>query len=172
MDPPVCISGLENVATSHRFPLERQGFGRSDWPSQPNKLLCFCFCLSKMLFISCPWIFQVAGFGEFGSCQSWPSCVPSITDGWFFACIFLILVTTPLFTQANAPRSYVDPHTYEDPNQAVREFAREIDASCITIEAIIGNVDSVTILSSWRLLIPNVSVSHNRRRRIRRRLSR
>lgn len=48
------------------------------------------------------------------------------------------IVTTPLFTQANAPRSYVDPHTYEDPNQAVREFAREIDAAYITIEAIIG----------------------------------
>ena len=47
-------------------------------------------------------------------------------------------MTTPLFTQANAPRSYVDPHTYEDPNQAVREFAREIDAAYITIEAIIG----------------------------------
>ncbi len=44
-------------------------------------------------------------------------------------------VTTPLF---GANRSYVDPHTYEDPNQAIREFAREIDASYITIEAIIG----------------------------------
>ncbi|KAL5289859.1 EPHA5 family protein [Megaselia abdita] len=44
-------------------------------------------------------------------------------------------VTTPLF---NASRTYVDPHTYEDPNQAIREFAREIDASYITIEAIIG----------------------------------
>lgn len=52
---------------------------------------------------------------------------------------FCFAVTTPLFTQANAPRSYVDPHTYEDPNQAVREFAREIDAAYITIEAIIGN---------------------------------
>ena len=54
--------------------------------------------------------------------------------------LIVIAVTTPLFTQANAPRSYVDPHTYEDPNQAVREFAREIDAAYITIEAIIGNV--------------------------------
>lgn len=44
-------------------------------------------------------------------------------------------VTTPLF---GTNRSYVDPHTYEDPNQAIREFAREIDASYITIEAIIG----------------------------------
>ncbi|XP_067614765.1 ephrin type-B receptor 1-B [Eurosta solidaginis] len=44
-------------------------------------------------------------------------------------------VTTPLFGNS---RSYVDPHTYEDPNQAIREFAREIDASYITIEAIIG----------------------------------
>ncbi|XP_063705938.1 ephrin type-B receptor 1-B isoform X3 [Culicoides brevitarsis] len=44
-------------------------------------------------------------------------------------------VTTPLF---GTTRSYVDPHTYEDPNQAIREFAREIDAGYITIEAIIG----------------------------------
>nr|CAH7714085.1 unnamed protein product [Callosobruchus chinensis] len=50
-------------------------------------------------------------------------------------------VTTPLFTGISASRTYIDPHTYEDPNQAVREFAREIDASCITIEAIIAPMD-------------------------------
>ncbi len=46
-------------------------------------------------------------------------------------------MTTPLFSHLGS-RTYIDPHTYEDPNQAIREFAREIDASCISIEAIIG----------------------------------
>ncbi|XP_077533315.1 eph receptor tyrosine kinase isoform X8 [Haemaphysalis longicornis] len=49
-------------------------------------------------------------------------------------------LTTPLFTHCTGATSkaYIDPHTYEDPNQAVREFTREIDALHITIEAIIG----------------------------------
>uniref|UniRef100_A0A671VNR1 Ephrin type-A receptor 8 n=1 Tax=Sparus aurata TaxID=8175 RepID=A0A671VNR1_SPAAU len=34
---------------------------------------------------------------------------------------------------------YIDPHTYEDPCQAVHEFAREIEASRIKIEKIIGS---------------------------------
>lgn len=73
-------------------------------------------------------------------------------------------MTTPLFTPAvgvaasgggpggaggASARSYVDPHTYEDPNQAVREFAREIDAGYITIEAIIG-----TYLRPRRAAVP------------------
>lgn len=36
-------------------------------------------------------------------------------------------------------RFYIDPHTYEDPCQAVHEFAREIEASRIRIEKIIGS---------------------------------
>lgn len=55
-----------------------------------------------------------------------------------FAAFFPSAVTTPLFPQVGHHRTYIDPHTYEDPNQAIREFAREIDASYITIEAIIG----------------------------------
>ncbi|XP_061436127.1 ephrin type-A receptor 7-like [Lethenteron reissneri] len=35
-------------------------------------------------------------------------------------------------------RSYVDPHAYEDPSLAVREFAKEIAPSAIKIEKVIG----------------------------------
>lgn len=56
-----------------------------------------------------------------------------------FNYLYDVIVTTPLFTGiSGSSRTYIDPHTYEDPNQAVREFAREIDGKCITIEAIIG----------------------------------
>ncbi|XP_070848843.1 ephrin type-B receptor 4b-like isoform X1 [Chaetodon trifascialis] len=33
---------------------------------------------------------------------------------------------------------YIDPFTYEDPNEAVREFAKEIEASFVKIEEVIG----------------------------------
>jgi len=52
--------------------------------------------------------------------------------------LFSISVTAPLFQPSGTIKSYVDPHTYEDPNQAVREFTREIDANHIIIETVIG----------------------------------
>lgn len=33
---------------------------------------------------------------------------------------------------------YVDPSTYEDPSEAVKEFAREIDPAHLKIEEVIG----------------------------------
>ena len=42
-------------------------------------------------------------------------------------------------------QSYVDPHTYEDPSRAVHEFTKEIDASCIIIEAVIGGGDFIVL---------------------------
>ncbi|XP_035491104.1 ephrin type-B receptor 3 isoform X1 [Scophthalmus maximus] len=33
---------------------------------------------------------------------------------------------------------YIDPFTYEDPNDAIHEFAKEIDISCVKIEEVIG----------------------------------
>ena len=51
--------------------------------------------------------------------------------------ILFILVSFP------DARFYIDPHTYEDPCQAVHEFAREIEASRIKIEKIIGSGKTV-----------------------------
>ncbi|XP_078741947.1 ephrin type-B receptor 1-B-like [Lampetra fluviatilis] len=34
---------------------------------------------------------------------------------------------------------YVDPYTYEDPNEAVQEFARDIDPESVQIERVIGS---------------------------------
>uniref|UniRef100_A0A3B3ZUA8 receptor protein-tyrosine kinase n=1 Tax=Periophthalmus magnuspinnatus TaxID=409849 RepID=A0A3B3ZUA8_9GOBI len=39
---------------------------------------------------------------------------------------------------ANWVKVYIDPFTYEDPNEAVREFAKEIDVSFVKIEEVIG----------------------------------
>uniref|UniRef100_A0A3Q3XE85 Ephrin type-B receptor 3 n=1 Tax=Mola mola TaxID=94237 RepID=A0A3Q3XE85_MOLML len=35
-------------------------------------------------------------------------------------------------------KMYIDPFTYEDPNDAIHEFAKEIDISCVKIEEVIG----------------------------------
>uniref|UniRef100_A0A674P8X5 Ephrin type-B receptor 3 n=1 Tax=Takifugu rubripes TaxID=31033 RepID=A0A674P8X5_TAKRU len=50
---------------------------------------------------------------------------------------FPVLVTeSPIVTPGM--KVYIDPFTYEDPNEAVREFAKEIDVSCVKIEEVIG----------------------------------
>uniref|UniRef100_A0A8C7JSJ1 receptor protein-tyrosine kinase n=1 Tax=Oncorhynchus kisutch TaxID=8019 RepID=A0A8C7JSJ1_ONCKI len=42
------------------------------------------------------------------------------------------------YTSGHRMKIYIDPFTYEDPNEAVREFAKEIDTSCVKIEQVIG----------------------------------
>ena len=52
--------------------------------------------------------------------------------------LVVVVVTIPLFNPPGGVKTYIDPHTYEDPNQAVREFTKEIDNSQIMIESVIG----------------------------------
>uniref|UniRef100_A0A4W6F2V2 receptor protein-tyrosine kinase n=1 Tax=Lates calcarifer TaxID=8187 RepID=A0A4W6F2V2_LATCA len=47
-------------------------------------------------------------------------------------------VTDDVTVVSVAMKVYIDPFTYEDPNEAVREFAKEIDASFVKIEEVIG----------------------------------
>ncbi|CAF3985128.1 unnamed protein product [Rotaria magnacalcarata] len=49
--------------------------------------------------------------------------------------------TAPLWPSiTTTTKTYIDPHTYEDPTKAVRDFARELDPNLIVIESVIGGV--------------------------------
>ena len=50
----------------------------------------------------------------------------------------MVPVFNSISVSLSLTRSYVDPHTYEDPKLAICQFTREIDPSAITIESIIG----------------------------------
>lgn len=73
---------------------------------------------------------------------------------------FVLSVMTPLFS--GRPRSYIDPHTYEDPALLIGEFAIEIDTSLIMIEAIIGggmiSISSTLVIRAPFAIVINSSV--------------
>ncbi|CAF1122630.1 unnamed protein product [Adineta steineri] len=47
--------------------------------------------------------------------------------------------TAPLWPSlSTTSKTYVDPHTYEDPTKAVNDFAHELDPNLIVIESVIG----------------------------------
>lgn len=56
---------------------------------------------------------------------------------------------------------YIDPFTYEDPNEAVREFAKEIDISCVKIEEVIGAGKSRGWAQQVLRLLPLCPVAHH-----------
>ncbi|KAB0402233.1 hypothetical protein E2I00_013698 [Balaenoptera physalus] len=46
-------------------------------------------------------------------------------------------------------KTYVDPHTYEDPNQAVLKFTTEIHPSCVTRQKVIGADKPMMIITEY-----------------------
>uniref|UniRef100_A0A671Z468 Ephrin type-B receptor 3 n=1 Tax=Sparus aurata TaxID=8175 RepID=A0A671Z468_SPAAU len=103
----------------------------------------------------------VAGYGRYSSPadftdppKSWQEKLPLIVGSATTALVFIIAVVviaivclrsehnslTMLSKSQITPgmKVYIDPFTYEDPNEAVREFAKEIDVSCVKIEEVIG----------------------------------
>ncbi|XP_060028070.1 ephrin type-B receptor 3 isoform X2 [Erinaceus europaeus] len=83
-----------------------------------------------------------------------PLIVGSVAAGLVFVAAVVVIAIVCLRKQRHTPDSeyteklqqyiapgmkvYIDPFTYEDPNEAVREFAKEIDVSCVKIEEVIG----------------------------------
>lgn len=47
-------------------------------------------------------------------------------------------ISLPSIPVSPGVKVYIDPFTYEDPNDAIHEFAKEIDISCVKIEEVIG----------------------------------
>uniref|UniRef100_W5K2Q0 Ephrin type-B receptor 3 n=1 Tax=Astyanax mexicanus TaxID=7994 RepID=W5K2Q0_ASTMX len=110
----------------------------------------------------------VAGYGRYSSPADFtltnisgqslqeqlPLIVGSATASLVFIIAVVVLAIVCLRKQRNGSESeyteklqqyitpgtkvYIDPFTYEDPNEAVREFAKEIDISCVKIEEVIG----------------------------------
>uniref|UniRef100_A0A8C9NK89 Ephrin type-A receptor 3 n=1 Tax=Serinus canaria TaxID=9135 RepID=A0A8C9NK89_SERCA len=68
------------------------------------------------------------------------------------AAVAIILLTVVVYLPGL--RTYVDPHTYEDPNQAVHEFAKELDASNISIDKVVGAGEFGEVCSG-RLKLPS-----------------
>uniref|UniRef100_A0A3B4AP64 receptor protein-tyrosine kinase n=1 Tax=Periophthalmus magnuspinnatus TaxID=409849 RepID=A0A3B4AP64_9GOBI len=87
----------------------------------------------------------VAGFGKFSS----KMCFQTLTDGktrhatrhssvQHHASHVRTISHSAAHSLAVSIMIYIDPFTYEDPNEAVREFAKEIDVSTVKIEEVIG----------------------------------
>ncbi|XP_031430207.1 ephrin type-B receptor 3 isoform X6 [Clupea harengus] len=88
------------------------------------------------------------------SLQQLPLIIGSATAGLVFIIAVVVIAIVCLKKQRHGSESeyteklqqyitpgtkvYIDPFTYEDPNEAVREFAKEIDISCVKIEEVIG----------------------------------
>ncbi|XP_069474873.1 ephrin type-B receptor 3 isoform X7 [Ambystoma mexicanum] len=106
---------------------------------------------------SLPMEFQTASQdeGEKSSLQEQlPLVVGSATAGLVFVIVVVVIAIVCFRKQRNGSESeyteklqqyippgmkvYIDPFTYEDPNEAVREFAKEIDISYVKIEEVIG----------------------------------
>uniref|UniRef100_A0AAQ4S613 Ephrin type-B receptor 3 n=1 Tax=Gasterosteus aculeatus aculeatus TaxID=481459 RepID=A0AAQ4S613_GASAC len=99
--------------------------------------------------------------------KSWhdqlPLIVGSATAAFVFIIAVVVIAIVCLRKQRNGSESeyteklqqyitpgmkvYIDPFTYEDPNEAVREFAKEIDVSCVKIEEVIGAGNPPKLLS-------------------------
>uniref|UniRef100_A0A4W6D8Y2 Ephrin type-B receptor 3 n=1 Tax=Lates calcarifer TaxID=8187 RepID=A0A4W6D8Y2_LATCA len=85
----------------------------------------------------------VAGYGRYSSPADFSTNLQTTATLVFIIAVVVIAIVClrsgyNSFTITPGMKVYIDPFTYEDPNEAVREFAKEIDVSCVKIEEVIG----------------------------------
>uniref|UniRef100_A0A7N4PU91 Ephrin type-B receptor 1 n=1 Tax=Sarcophilus harrisii TaxID=9305 RepID=A0A7N4PU91_SARHA len=93
----------------------------------------------------------VAGYGRYSAeyqtsiQEKLPLIIGSSAAGLVFLIAVVVIAIVCNRSRSHPPlpvtpgmKIYIDPFTYEDPNEAVREFAKEIDISCVKIEQVIG----------------------------------
>uniref|UniRef100_A0A8C3A9V5 receptor protein-tyrosine kinase n=1 Tax=Cyclopterus lumpus TaxID=8103 RepID=A0A8C3A9V5_CYCLU len=92
-----------------------------------------------------------AGYGSFSSEASFNTLPDGETPVCLTVCVYNIQTSgnrrvkdselsdkSGHYQMGQTMKVYIDPFTYEDPNEAVREFAKEIEASFVKIEEVIG----------------------------------
>uniref|UniRef100_A0A671TY53 receptor protein-tyrosine kinase n=1 Tax=Sparus aurata TaxID=8175 RepID=A0A671TY53_SPAAU len=84
-----------------------------------------------------------AGYGSFSAESSFNTLPDGVghsqmaLTGVLVSMAILLLIAI-VIVAVYSMKVYIDPFTYEDPNEAVREFAKEIEASFVKIEEVIG----------------------------------
>uniref|UniRef100_A0A8C6WEF6 Ephrin type-B receptor 3 n=1 Tax=Neogobius melanostomus TaxID=47308 RepID=A0A8C6WEF6_9GOBI len=102
------------------------GYGRYSMPADFSTNL-------QSMYYSCPdiWYLQRSALFIYFLTQN-----HQVYSGRIDSLSPILATESPIVTPGM--KVYIDPFTYEDPNEAVREFAKEIDVSCVKIEEVIG----------------------------------
>uniref|UniRef100_A0A8C2ZMQ8 receptor protein-tyrosine kinase n=1 Tax=Cyclopterus lumpus TaxID=8103 RepID=A0A8C2ZMQ8_CYCLU len=80
----------------------------------------------------------MAGYGSFSPAAMFHTLPDGIIAAHSTLTFLLFLSHDSVCFNFAGVKVYIDPFTYEDPNEAVREFAKEIDVSFVKIEEVIG----------------------------------
>uniref|UniRef100_A0A3P9CR74 receptor protein-tyrosine kinase n=1 Tax=Maylandia zebra TaxID=106582 RepID=A0A3P9CR74_9CICH len=98
-------------------------------------IACALFCLIVYVISRFSFCFRVDG----STCRLFCICFHFPVSSRFSFCIYICCCFFYFSVEVSpGMKIYIDPFTYEDPNEAVREFAKEIDISCVKIEQVIG----------------------------------